>query len=526
MQAKAAEHLHPDWQPWLNANGAKQAAMTADAHRTARPMQRPVSNETEAMAVFDVITYSKGQALIRMIESYLGEDAFREGIRRYMHDHAYSNATTADLWRGLEAASGKPVTEVAGPFTEQAGVPLIVAESECKDGQQRVALRLDRFSIRYPDAKPQSWQVPIAVGALDATRPLFVLLQRADDIAFNAGACGALVKLNLGDIGYYRVQYDEGTQAKLAAAIKRMAPADRVNFLTDTWALAEASRSNAATYLDLVDQLGSEDNRAVAEQVIRTLIRVDFLERGRPGRAAFQAYARTVLRPIFDRLGWQGVAGEANDRVLMRARLIGVLGDFGDETILAEAKQRFAAYLSDPASLPPNLRGPVTHLVGRTADRAMYNTLLALARKSTNTGERMRYYSALASDRDPALARETLAIALTDELPNSMIGTLITWVASQGEHPELALDFVKEHFEAIVSKQSPSFRHTFMSTMMGNFSDPGRAEELRNFAPAQETSGGRMVAARAIERILAAAEFIDQHMPSIDAWIRRRTALQ
>ena len=48
------------------------------------PIQQPVANETEAMAVFDVITYSKGQAFIRMIESYLGEDAFRDGIRDYM----------------------------------------------------------------------------------------------------------------------------------------------------------------------------------------------------------------------------------------------------------------------------------------------------------------------------------------------------------------------------------------------------------------------------------------------------------
>ena len=67
------------------------------------------------MAVFDAITYSKGQALIRMLEHYLGEDAFRAGIRKYMADHAYGNTTTADLWRALEAASGKPVAALPPP---------------------------------------------------------------------------------------------------------------------------------------------------------------------------------------------------------------------------------------------------------------------------------------------------------------------------------------------------------------------------------------------------------------------------
>jgi aminopeptidase N len=33
----------------------------------------------------------KGAAVIRTLESYLGEDAFRAGVRRYMHDYAYGN---------------------------------------------------------------------------------------------------------------------------------------------------------------------------------------------------------------------------------------------------------------------------------------------------------------------------------------------------------------------------------------------------------------------------------------------------
>ena len=124
MQTKSAEALHPDWQSWLNGAGFKQAALSDDARRTTHPIQQPVANESEAMAVFDVITYGKGQNFIRMLESYLGDDAFRSGIRDYMNRHAYSNATTADLWRALETSSGKPVAAIAAAYTEQGGVPL------------------------------------------------------------------------------------------------------------------------------------------------------------------------------------------------------------------------------------------------------------------------------------------------------------------------------------------------------------------------------------------------------------------
>src|SRR6266436_4809420 len=106
MQVKAAEHFYPQWQTWLNSNGQKQFAMTLDARRTSHPIQQPVADDSEAMAAFDGITYNKGQALIRMLETYLGDEVFRDGIRKYIAAHAYGSTTTADLWQALESAAG------------------------------------------------------------------------------------------------------------------------------------------------------------------------------------------------------------------------------------------------------------------------------------------------------------------------------------------------------------------------------------------------------------------------------------
>jgi len=518
MQYKVADALHPEWQPWFNSISAKQGAMAQDARRSARAITQPVANETEARTVFDAITYSKGQAVVRMVETYMGEDVFRDAMRRYMKEHAYSNATSADLWHALDAVSGKAIGLLASPYAAQPGVPLVIADSRCVDGEQRIALKQDRFTVRDPAAQAQRWQVPVRFGLPDGTAAT-VLLDGETEIA--AGRCGDAVKLNLSDVGYYRVRYDTTMQGALARRLASMAPADRVNLLADSWALTEANRNPPSAYFELADRLSGDDHRSVADQVIRTLSRVYRLERGRPGQATFAAYARGTLRPLFDHVGWQVVDGEPADRALLRARLIRTLGDLGDEAVLAEARRRFDAFLQDAASLPPNLRDAVTHLVGRGADRATYQTLLGLGRTSTNTEERVRYYSALAGVLDPALARETLAIALTEELPNDVSRRLINWVA-EGEHPDLALEFVKTNFEALATKHGSSFRNTFVSNLMANFSDPARAEELKAFAPVYETSGGRMVAERTRERILADAEFVAEQMPAIDEWVRRR----
>jgi len=347
-----------------------------------------------------------------------------------------------------------------------------------------------------------------------------VLLDGTAEIA--AGRCGEPVKLNLGDVGYYRVRYDAAMQAALARNLSAMEPADRINLLNDAWALVESLREVPSAYFVIADGLGVDDHRRVIDQLIGTLARVDKLERSRPGRAAFQAYARALLRPIFERVGWQAADGEPGERAPMRARLIRALGDLGDDSVVAEAKRRFEAFLKDPASLPQALRDPVMHLAGRAADRATYETLHGLGRKSKTNEERVLHYSALASSLDPALARETLAIALTDELPNDLARRLLSWVATQGEQPELAVEFVKRHFETLAAKHGSTFRNTFMSSLMANFSDPARAEELKQFAAAYETSSGRTEAERTRERILADAEFVVQQIPAVDEWVRRR----
>lgn len=522
MEAKASEALHPDWQAWLNSIGARQAAMDEDARRTTHPIQQPIKNESEAMAAFDAITYTKSQAVIRMLENYIGADAFRAGIRAYMVQHAYSNATTADLWGDLEAASGKPVTTVASGFTEQSGVPLVVAQTFCTDDVQRVTLRQERFAIHDPAARPEHWLVPVTRGGIGGQAGETVLLDDAAEFA--GGRCGDPVKLNFGGVGYYRVQYDAALRNALTQSVDQLAPADRAGFIGDTWALVEAGRVTPAVFFDLVEREKGDGNRAVVDEIVGVLARIDRLEWNRPQRAAFEAYGRSVLRPLFNRVGWDAAPSESADTGLLRSRLIGVLGRFGDDAVVAEAKRRFAAFVRDPASLPTSLRDAVTSLAGRTADRATYDALLTLARRATNTEERVRYYMAAASARDQELAKETLALTLTDELPTTLVPRVISTVAGAGEHRDLAWNFVKANFSTLAAKQGPSFQDTFPASLLSVFTDAAHAQELAGFAPAHKTSGGRRVAARAYERILTDADFSAHQLPAIDAWVKARTA--
>jgi aminopeptidase N len=286
--------------------------------------------------------------------------------------------------------------------------------------------------------------------------------------------------------------------------------------------MVQAGRAEPSSYLALVANVGVDDRRPVWDQVVTVLSALNRLSRDRPERAEVQRYARAKLRPVLDRLGWDGGGSGDDDDTLLRSSLIWTLGDLGDEDVIAEARRRFAGFLSDPQSLPGALRDSVTHVVGITADRATYDTLLTLARRSTVTNERLRYYYAAAAARDPALAHATLALTLTDEVPGTILTGLIGSVASSGEQPDLAWDFLQKNYDALFAKQGAQFRDLFVPNFMTNFSDERHAAELAAFTPVQATSGGRMMAGRAQEVIAISVDLKSRALPAVEAWIRER----
>ena len=173
MGSKCTDHFNPEWNEWLRRNEPrdptrrigfpKDTAMQSDARSTTHPVQQPIATEAEAGSAFDEITYRKGQSIIRMLESFLGEEVFRDGIRKYIAAHKYSNTTTADLWQALTEVSGKPVGEIAPGWTEQPGFPVVKVERE----KNTIKLTQERFTVHFLDPPALQWQIPLTYLTVD-----------------------------------------------------------------------------------------------------------------------------------------------------------------------------------------------------------------------------------------------------------------------------------------------------------------------------------------------------------------------
>ena len=527
MGSKCTAHFNPHWEVWLarelprdptrRTGIAKEAAMEGDARSTTHPIQQPVATEAEANSAFDDITYKKGQSFLRMLESFLGEDVFRDGIRRYIAAHKYSNTTTADLWNALSEASKRPVGEIATGWTEQPGFPVVNVKREA-DG--KVQLTQERFTVNFKGAPQLLWKIPLTYSVVGEEAATLLLTRKTAALENIPADCA--LKLNVNGAGNYRVEYDDPSWQLLLKALPKLAVEDRVNLLSDAWALVQAGRAPVALYFGLVEKLPASTNLADREQIIHVLGIVNRLLIGSPHWQKFQRYAQSLLRPTFAKLGWEPKPGELPTAATLRASLISTLGDLNDPQIIAGCHERFEKYSADPASLAPDLRPAVLSVVGGYADEKIWNKLHELGLKTTSIADKQNYYNALAQATDPKLIKKTLAIALTDELPTSRAVFLVGRVARDSGHPDIAWEFAAANMKTLLAKTDAAGANRYAPSLFTFFSDESRTNELKTYAQANLPAASAPDVAKAVDEIQFRAEFKKRLASELNAWIENK----
>jgi aminopeptidase N len=474
IAAKALHHFNPAWKAPVGERLWREEAMLRDAGTATRAVSEPPRHESGIFEVFDELTYSKGGAVLGMIEAWLGPEVFRDGLRRYLSAHRYSNASAADLWFHLSQAAGRDVTPIIKSWIDTPGVPLVRVKSACRSGRTEVELTQQRFSAQQATVAT-TWQVPMV---LDAGGQKRRVLLGAQPLKASFKGCVPVVA-NGGDLGYYRVQNDSGNAARLQRAYARLPAVERIGLVADALALARAGYSGFDAYFALLDAARDETEAAIWQQVIDGYQVLDRTFADTPVQAALRGDARRRLAPVFARLGWEPRAGEDTNTQRLRAKLIEALGSFDDATTIARARVLFAgAQANPPMPLEPSLRSAVVQSVARHADEATFEVLRRLLREAPNQEDEYLYGGALIQVRDPKLVGKVLELSLTDEWKPGAASYYASQIGEASGRPEVARAFLLRHFAALRDKASIRSRAWLLPGAYNGFSDEAHADEL------------------------------------------------
>jgi aminopeptidase N len=518
MATKSTAALHPEWQPELGRIGGREGAMGLDSLATTHPVVQRVTTVDQINQAFDSITYQKGEAVITMLEDYVGEDAWRRGVQDYIRTYRLKNTVTDQFWQKIEAASGKPITAIAHDFTLQPGVPMIRVESaSCNGGRTTLALRQGEFARDRPDKQPLSWRVPVIAASVGNSNEVRALVTGGSATVAVPG-CGPVV-VNSGQTGYYRTLYTPAMLDRLTASFARLEPIDQIGLLADNWSLGLAGLQPASEALDMVDAVPANANPRVWAQVSSILGSIYRLYDGDPQRQAMVGrYASAKLSPVLNRIGWTPKASEAANVAVLRSQLVSTLGAVGDRAVVTEANRRFAG--NDPSVQTGPLRTTILGVVSRNLTSAEWDRLRAQARAEQNPLVKAQLYRLLGASRDPALARRALELALTPEPGATTSPGIISAVA--GQHPDLAYDFALQNREAVGGLIDVSSRTRYFPQLATGSSNPSTIAKLQDYATRYMTPASRRPADQAIGAIQERVRVRETRLPDITRWLEAK----
>src|SRR5438445_6535353 len=265
LACKIVDDWRPDWRSWTEFVRDKQAPLGVDALSSTRPISSKVRTAAEAEEMFDALTYEKGASVLRMLEQFLGEEAFRRGIQRYIAAHQYGSASAADLWAALEAASGQPVPVIASDWFTRPGFPLVTVSAAGSD-LQKLLLEQRRFRAgREAREEPEPlWAIPLTLAFEDdegVRRHRLLMTDVRTQVLLPVHGKVRWVSANAGEIGYYRTHYDQTLRSALANSWARLPAEERFGLLDNAWALAHKGALPIDDFLALVVRARADDTR-------------------------------------------------------------------------------------------------------------------------------------------------------------------------------------------------------------------------------------------------------------------------
>lgn len=178
-------------------------------------IRQPLDNLNEAGTLYGAIIYQKAPIVMRQLETILGPDGFRDGLRAYLKTYAFGNASWPDLIALLGQHSHEDLAAWSRAWVEERGRPVI--RTELKMAGDRVSSLA--FTQRDPiESRGLVWnqRLQVAIGTPDGVKLLPVTLNAARvDVPAARGLRATYVLPNGGGIGYGEFHLDPGSLAYL-----------------------------------------------------------------------------------------------------------------------------------------------------------------------------------------------------------------------------------------------------------------------------------------------------------------------
>jgi tricorn protease interacting factor F2/3 len=492
MAYKALEEIYPEWDIWTDyVIHTNFAGMDLDSLSSSHPIKVEVREASEVDEIFDAISYDKGGSVLRMLEGYVGKDAFREGLREYIKKFAYQNTVESDLWNCIENASDVSIVSFMEKFVNQIGFPQV--NIELKDNG--ISLSQNRFLFKSNGEDKLLWEIPLVVLTDKSNKLKFALNGQKDELK----ASYEIVNINPDYTGFFISHYDAKSLELLGRNLSNLTNKDRLGLVHDLYMLVKASRVKADILVDFIEKyFSNEKDPSVLVYILWKLDWINsMLKDERSNKVLFQ-YSQKSLDLI-------GLIPNENQKPIedsLRSQAITSLTLGNDSKIAEFATEKFDAFLKDQSSLEADLRS-VIYSAAVWLDDSHYVRVLELYKVADSQEEKLKLLKALCYSQNPQSLANTLTFSLTEEVRFSHIGNVVYNLMNNPCAQDLVMDWVLENWENLNKKGGGM--GTLILKRVLEYSVPklgiGRKEELKKFFSGDRVKGMKMTVEQVFEEL-------------------------
>ncbi len=530
LAVKIVDQWRPEWNSWVEFQQEKQVPLGVDALQSTRPIQAPVTSAAQIEEMFDALTYEKGAACLRMIEQFLGEGPFRQGIRSYMKANQFKNATAGDLWSQLSAASGQPVSTIAKDWFTQPGFPLITLEAS-ESQFRNLAVEQRRFFAAgrsVGQASSLLWSVPFTLkyedeSGLQTHRVL--LKNRVTSVTLPGSGAVRWVYGNAEERGFLRTEYNRPLRDALQPIVTTaLSAAERIGSLNHLWALSVSGDLSIVTFMEMLLRFKGDPTRVVVEAAagyFETISNQMILPKD---RSKFQALVKEFFEPVWKELGWDPAPNEDDERKLTRAAALWGLGALAqDEEILSELPRRWTRYQAKPTSIDPTLTTPLVRLTARTDGGSGFERFIQRFKTAATPEDRDRYLLALADFAKPDLARKLLEFSLSEAVRSQDVWKPIRYLLANPTAQEESWNFIKAQWRPIREKGGSPGALRIIQGTRSLWRDQWFDEVKAFFSdPVNKVDAAERALAQTLEFMQIGIRFKERQLLPLSRWLQER----
>jgi len=516
MEMKAAQAMRPEWKRWLSFTGCDRPwAYGVDSLASTRPVEFDVNSPAEANEMFDALTYGKGSAVLRMIEQFLGEETFREGVGDYLRAHAYGNTDTADLWSSLNRASGQPVGEIMDTWILQEGYPLL----EVTDSAAGVEIK-QRRHLKIPAEDPTLWQIPTQLRGRTPKGSFHkktLATERKSLVSMTSPP--QWITANAGGYGFYRVGYSSGLWKGLVRNLDELDDLERFCLIDDAWALVESGDMSAPSYLELAASYRDETEFAIWSAVLGGLGAMDCHLVGDSDQQQFSSLVMELIERSLARLGWEPDPEDSDLTRQLRGLLLGSAGRLARHPdYVAGSLEVFEKWLADPRAVDPEVAEASLYTVAAHGNTETYHRLYSRYEEEDSPQDKLRLLRSITFVETETSVDAILRAVLNKGIRNQDAAWVVGWLFKRKGTGAYAWEQAEELWDDIVAYVPPMTVRFLVDSVW--LSDQQVAERVTAFLSETSMPHAEKATAQALERLRAYVSLKERQTPILKTYLR------